>query len=212
MRENRTLYVAYGSNLHIPQMSMRCPLARVYGVGTLKDYRLVFKAVGSCAYATIEPFIGGYVPVVVWEISRMDEIRLDQYEGFPTHYYKEFVSVDMGGREVEGMAYVMNLKARYQQPSEYYFRVILEGYRSFRLETYKLYEALHREELGNDSVLRRFRYVRGMTQKQLALQSGVKVGLIQKYESGERDLRKGRGDIIMALARTLEIPAEELLR
>lgn len=38
MRKNKTLYVAYGSNLNIPQMGMRCPLARVYGVGILKDY------------------------------------------------------------------------------------------------------------------------------------------------------------------------------
>ena len=212
MRKNKTLYVAYGSNLNIPQMGMRCPLARVYGVGILKDYRLVFKALGSCAYATIEPFFGEYVPVVVWEIGEVDEIRLDRYEGFPTHYYKEQVSVYIGDERVEGMVYIMNRKARYQQPNGYYFDVILEGYRSFRLETYKLYEALYREAIPDDSVLRHYRYIKGMTQKQLARESGVKEGLIQKYESGERNIKKGRGDIIIALARVLEIPAEELLR
>lgn len=213
MRE-KTLYVAYGSNLNIPQMGARCPLARVHGVGRLEDYRLVFKALGSYAYATIEPFVGGYVPVVVWEIHETDEIRLDQYEGFPTHYYKKQVRVCIGSETVEGMVYIMNEKARYQLPSKHYFDVILEGYQSFGLKTHKLYEALYSRDTSDldDSTLRHYRYVRGMTQRQLAQESGVKEGLIQKYESGERNIKKGRGDIIMRLAGTLEVPVEELLK
>lgn len=213
MRE-KTLYVAYGSNLNIPQMGTRCPFARVYGVGRLEDYRLVFKALGSYAYATIEPSTGDYVPVAVWEIHTSDEIRLDQYEGFPTHYYKKQVWVSIGSESVEGMVYIMNEKARYQLPSKHYFDVILDGYQSFGLKTHKLYEALHCRDVADSdgSTLRHYRYVRGMTQRQLAQKSGVKEGLIQKYESGERNITKGRGDIIMKLAEALDVPLEELLK
>ena len=36
-------YVAYGSNLNTIQMKRRCPHAKIYGVGKIKDYRLLFK-------------------------------------------------------------------------------------------------------------------------------------------------------------------------
>jgi hypothetical protein len=36
-------YIAYGSNLNIRQMRMRCPHARVIGTAVIKDYELLFK-------------------------------------------------------------------------------------------------------------------------------------------------------------------------
>ena len=35
-------YVAYGSNLNIPQMRFRCPSARIIGTSEISDYRLLF--------------------------------------------------------------------------------------------------------------------------------------------------------------------------
>ena len=64
-----TLYAAYGSNLNLAQMEARCPGARVLGAGKISGYRLAFKRVGVCAFATIEPCQGDYVPVGVWERS-----------------------------------------------------------------------------------------------------------------------------------------------
>ena len=36
-------YIAYGSNLNIRQMKMRCPGARIIGTSVIEDYRLLFK-------------------------------------------------------------------------------------------------------------------------------------------------------------------------
>ncbi|MEY8331483.1 gamma-glutamylcyclotransferase family protein [Lachnospiraceae bacterium 48-33] len=85
--EHSLYYIAYGSNLNIRQMEARCPSARVHHVGRIPDYELVFKALGVCAYATIKPCKGVYVAVAVWRISPQDELNLDRYEGFPSHYY-----------------------------------------------------------------------------------------------------------------------------
>ena len=138
----KTLYVAYGSNLNVPQMIRRCPDAKVFGVGKIKNYRLEFKALGEFAYATIAPDDGQYVPVVVWEISVSDEKRLDIYEGFPTHYYKERIWVTLENGRVEAMVYIMNKKAHYMSPSKQYFNVVMEGYCRFGLDEEKLYEAI----------------------------------------------------------------------
>ena len=62
------LYVAYGSNLHIGQMAHRCPTAKVVGASSLKGRRLLFRGGHGNAVATVEPYEGGSVPVLAWEI------------------------------------------------------------------------------------------------------------------------------------------------
>ena len=37
------LYIAYGSNLNLPQMGMRCPTAEVVGASEIKNYELLFR-------------------------------------------------------------------------------------------------------------------------------------------------------------------------
>ena len=66
-------YIAYGSNLNIRQMRMRCPHARVIGTAVIKDYELLFKGSLTGAYLTIEPKKGGEVPVATWEVTESDE-------------------------------------------------------------------------------------------------------------------------------------------
>ena len=51
----KKLYIAYGSNLNLPQMAKRCPTAKVVGTSEIKDYALVFRGGGHGAVATIEP-------------------------------------------------------------------------------------------------------------------------------------------------------------
>lgn len=36
-------YIAYGSNLNLRQMAMRCPTARLLGTGLVENYELQFK-------------------------------------------------------------------------------------------------------------------------------------------------------------------------
>ena len=85
----KRFYLAYGSNLNIPQMQRRCPTAKIVGVAEIEDYELLFKGSKTGSYLTIEPKKGATVPVAVWEIKKADEKSLDQYEGFPRFYYKK---------------------------------------------------------------------------------------------------------------------------
>ena len=136
------LYVAYGSNLNIDQMTFRCPNAKLYGTGVLENYELQFKGRPHMAFATIGKKEGANVPVALWEISKSDEKSLDIYEGFPKHYTKENVEVNMGDKSVEGMVYVMNQKMTYGLPSKHYYDTVLEGYRDCGLDKSVLKEAL----------------------------------------------------------------------
>ena len=152
MMKKSTLYAAYGSNLNLAQMEARCPGARVLGAGRISGYRLAFKRVGVCAFATIEPCQGEYVPVGIWEIGERNEAALDSYEGVPTHYGKETVEVEMAEGKVRGMVYVMNRRAVPALPGQGYLMGILKGYHSFGLEEQKLWEAWYRAG-GDRSVL-----------------------------------------------------------
>lgn len=81
-------YLAYGSNLNLRQMALRCHTAKPVGTAVIKDYELLFKGSKTGAYLTIEPKSGAEVHVAVWSVEPADEKRLDVYEGFPTFYYK----------------------------------------------------------------------------------------------------------------------------
>ena len=88
-------YIAYGSNLNIRQMRIRCPHARVIGTAVINDYELLFKGSRTGAYLTIEPKEGGEVPVAVWEVTESDEAALDRYEGYPVFYYTKEMELDI---------------------------------------------------------------------------------------------------------------------
>lgn len=53
MKEKR-YYIAYGSNLNVPQMRMRCPHATILGTANLKGWELLFKGSKTGSYLTIE--------------------------------------------------------------------------------------------------------------------------------------------------------------
>ncbi|QHQ61455.1 gamma-glutamylcyclotransferase [Anaerocolumna sedimenticola] len=126
---DKRLYIAYGSNLNIAQMANRCPTAKVVGASEMKNWRLLFRGAHAGAVATVEPYKGGSVPVLVWELTPADEAALDRYEGWPFLYRKETVKVKLDGKTVKAMVYVMNEGRPLGQPSCYYYTTILEGYK-----------------------------------------------------------------------------------
>ena len=107
-------YIAYGSNLNVRQMRMRCPHATILGTANLKDWELLFKGSKTGSYLTIEECEGGTVPVVIWEVTATDEAALDRYEGFPNFYYKRDIQLQYKGirtgkcRTVTAFAYIMH--------------------------------------------------------------------------------------------------------
>ena len=139
LKVKRRLYLAYGSNMNIEQMSRRCPTAVVVGAAMLDNWRLVFNGVAS-----VERSKGDSVPVVVWDIQPKDEAALDVYEGWPRLYRKETRRIRLDGKLVNAMIYIMNNVHSYSPPNSGYFNTILEGYESAGLDTKILYEAAER--------------------------------------------------------------------
>ena len=149
-------YLAYGSNLNVRQMRMRCPTARMIGTATLENYRLMFKGSKTGSYLTIEPEEGCSVPVGVWEVSEADELALDRYEGYPTFYYKKELELPITGirtgivRQRKAFVYIMHEDRLLGVPSNMYMRICMEGYMDFGFNYDTLWEAYEysRQENG----------------------------------------------------------------
>ena len=142
--KTRQLYIAYGSNLNLPQMSRRCPTASIVGTSEVKDYELLFRGNENSAVATIEPLMGNSVPVLVWDVQERDELSLDRYEGFPNFYRKELLDIELNGEMVSAMVYVMNDGYGFGAPSDYYLNTIAEGYASAGFDTEVLDQAVEK--------------------------------------------------------------------
>jgi gamma-glutamylcyclotransferase (GGCT)/AIG2-like uncharacterized protein YtfP len=136
------LYVAYGSNLNLTQMAFRCPTAKVVGKGELKDYELLFRGGRRGAVATVEPKEGSAVPVLIWDIQKGDEESLDLYEGYPNFYDKQMIEVEMDGKTISAMVYVMTPGHSFGIPSDHYANVIWEGYETAGFDTQVLEDAI----------------------------------------------------------------------
>lgn len=127
----KKLYIAYGSNMDEEQMAFRCPTAKLLGQSEVEGYQLLFKGSLTGAYATIEPKNGSRVPVLIWEIGERDEARLDCYEGYPTFYYKNELSILLKGKQRKAMVYIMDEGRRLGEPSNYYYEVLEKAYQKF---------------------------------------------------------------------------------
>lgn len=145
-------YIAYGSNLNLPQMRGRCPGATIVGTAVIENYRLLFKGSKTGSYLTIEPWEGGRVPVAVWKVTAADERSLDRYEGYPVFYYKVGMELDVTLKStgevqtLEGFAYVMYADRPIGVPSNSYFITCAQGYRSFGFDTNILLNAYANSE------------------------------------------------------------------
>lgn len=135
------LYIAYGSNMNLKQMKMRCPNSKVVGNGKLFGWKLVFN-VHADIITTDD--MKDEVPVVLWNIHDDDWDMLDRYEGYPHYYIRRNVLVMMDdGEIVEAIAYVMTDDRKgIALPYKEYFNTILRGYKDNGIKTDGLYDAL----------------------------------------------------------------------
>ena len=130
------IYAAYGSNMNISQMKMRCPKAKILGTGTIEGYRLTFRGSGR-GVANIEEMKGRTVPIVLWEITRNCEESLDIYEGYPRLYVKKDVEiVNSIGKKIQAFVYVMAEEYTDSPalPSTNYLNSIWQGYTENKLD------------------------------------------------------------------------------
>ena len=142
MNKKEKLYIAYGSNLNLEQMSHRCPTAKVAGKSELKEYELLFRGGRRGAVATVEPKEGSFAPVLLWKIREADEAALDRYEGYPHFYDKQMMEVELNGKPVLAMIYVMTPGHQYGIPSDCYADTILEGYEAAGFDPQILKDAI----------------------------------------------------------------------
>lgn len=141
-------YLAYGSNLNVGQMKMRCPTANAVGTAMLLDMRLLFKGSGTGSYLTVEADEGNGVPVGVWSIGAIDEHLLDIYEGYPNFYQKVETKIEVrfyGSKEtkiIDAFYYQMITDSPYGMPTTRYFGTCLQGYIDFGFDCEILSRAL----------------------------------------------------------------------
>jgi gamma-glutamylcyclotransferase (GGCT)/AIG2-like uncharacterized protein YtfP len=130
------LYFAYGSNLNHFQMKKRCKDSIYLKKINLKNFRLTFRS--KYRAADIEPKKNSYVPGALFEISKIDEKKLDVYEDYPILYKKYYFT--HYGKKV--MTYVMTKKTSFTFPTERYLNIVKRGYKDCNLDKSYLKKAL----------------------------------------------------------------------
>ena len=143
---SETLYFAYGSNINLQQMAVRCPDAQVEEPAMLEGYELLFRGNGSSfGVATISPKEGSQVQGLLWKITPYCELSLDIYEGYPRLYEKQAITLRTNfGKQIQAMVYVMtHEKERLPtMPTRSYYTGIQEGFRQNGLPEQTLKDAL----------------------------------------------------------------------
>lgn len=139
------LYAAYGSNLNIEQMAIRCPRSTIVAAGHIDGFKLVFRGPQNSAVANIERTTkkGASVPVLIWKLALTDEVNLDRYEGCPYLYRKTQVCVHQtDDKKQMAMAYVMNPGPEKNLPSNRYLQTLMDGYDSAGFDMEYLIKAM----------------------------------------------------------------------
>ena len=148
------LYGAYGANLNMANMEVRCPQAKPILGFNLVGYRLVFNGV-----ADIIKDKDTKVPIGLWKITKECEKSLDRYEGYPHLYKKIKLKIDVPGFVGQKvMFYVMRRKGVALPPASY-FNTIAQGYDDFALDKDYLNWAVHEADQMQKNKLDVFRKV-----------------------------------------------------
>lgn len=141
-----TLYFAYGSNINLHQMAVRCPDAKVVEPAVLENYELLFRGNNRAfGVATIRPKEGCQVHGLLWKITPECERSLDTYEGYPHLYEKHQITLSTkSGQQVSAMVYVMTWEKERvpSMPTRGYFIGILEGFQQNGLPVKSLEKAI----------------------------------------------------------------------
>ena len=132
------LYLSYGMNTNVEEMSIRCPNAISLGKCSLEDHRLVF-----CGHADVEESIGDTMECVLWDITTECEYSLDILEGYPHYYDKKMVDINYKGSVRQAMIYYMvGGYDNYRSPDAYYQSMLEEGYQYHGIPLSQIYEAV----------------------------------------------------------------------
>jgi hypothetical protein len=128
-------YFAYGSNLSVTQMLVRCPGAALIGVALLPGRRLAFtrhsqRWGGGVADVVLDP--AAEVWGLLYTVTPQDLDALDAYEGRPWAYDRFRVRVEgPAGPRTGVWTYAVTNKSTFIPPSRSYLSVMQEAAREF---------------------------------------------------------------------------------
>ena len=103
--DERKYYFAYGSNIIMADMELRCPEAFFVQTEKIEGYRFIVNELG---YGTIVKNRDSCVYGILWSITKKDEEALDAYEGMDEGLYKkeEFFFNTLSRGKVPGLVYI----------------------------------------------------------------------------------------------------------
>jgi gamma-glutamylcyclotransferase len=118
------VYFAYGANMDVQHMQGRVPGARALGPGRLDGFRLAFSVYSTeweGGAANLELDQDAHVWGVLWEVPDDQLQGLDAYQGHPTFFRREDVSVQGPGGPVIAWTYrVAHQERAYVRPTDAY--------------------------------------------------------------------------------------------
>lgn len=132
IKNNKTLYFAYGSNMDKIQMEDRCKDSEFLGKAKIRGYKLNFRKSNSGYYATLDRDNSSFVEGVLWEISSEDEINLDRYEGVHARcYIKKNLPILQKGKKLNALVYILPETKESGKPYDYYYDGIKKSYEEY---------------------------------------------------------------------------------
>ena len=128
-------YFAYGSNLDLAQMKIRCPSSELISKGSLSGYRLTFNRYSSGWGGGVADVIqdqDSKVWGLVFKLSNSDLKRLDSYEGCyndQTSLYERWKTVinTPKGQISDVWVYTVVEKQKFVQPTLEYLQIIKDA-------------------------------------------------------------------------------------
>ena len=126
-------YFAYGSNMDTRQMQQRVPGATLIGAGRLDGFSLAFNVFSrswKAGAANLEIDPEGRVYGVLWDLPEDGLTHLDTYEGHPTFYRREELSVQGPEGPVIAWTYrVAHQEDAFVRPSDEYLQLMYSAIR-----------------------------------------------------------------------------------
>lgn len=148
MDNDLKFYWAYGSNLNVAQMRVRCPDAIKCESLAVRHLQLCFRSVADVRYKR-----GGVCPGGLWLISPDDEKALDAYEGVSGGLYaKRTFQLECEDGTIHPVLYYKMNRGGLMPPSKHYLNSIVQGYIDFEMPNFRaLQNAVQRAWDGKES-------------------------------------------------------------
>ncbi len=133
------IYFAYGSNMDLDQMKIRCPGSSVIGIGQLTHYTMAFTRWSrswKSGTADILPERGALVHGVLFNLTLEGLKKLDKFADYPNSYLRQDVTVSCGEELLPSMTYVACRQGVYLPSQSYLGKMVHGGMQNHLPEEY----------------------------------------------------------------------------